>query len=60
MAHLDEVAAMRAGGEVTGRVLPALWREVCDKCGTRMELKGCTEPMTLGGWSGRRSRMAPH
>jgi hypothetical protein len=26
--------------EASGRLVPALWREVCDKCGTRMELKG--------------------
>lgn len=26
--------------ETTERLLPSLWREVCDKCGTRMDLKG--------------------
>jgi hypothetical protein len=26
--------------QASGRLLPPLWREVCDKCGTRMELKG--------------------
>jgi hypothetical protein len=31
---------MSIGVATTGRPLPALWREVCDKCGTRMELKG--------------------
>jgi hypothetical protein len=26
--------------QATGHSGPSLWREVCDKCGTRMELKG--------------------
>ena len=31
---------MSSGLQTTGQSVPSLWREVCDKCGTRMELEG--------------------
>jgi hypothetical protein len=31
---------MSTGVQTTGQSGPSLWREVCDKCGTRMELEG--------------------
>jgi hypothetical protein len=31
---------MSSGVQATGQRVPSLWREVCDKCGTRMELEG--------------------
>jgi hypothetical protein len=31
---------MSSGVQTTGQSVPSLWREVCDKCGTRMELEG--------------------
>jgi tRNA(Ile2) C34 agmatinyltransferase TiaS len=31
---------MSSGVQTTGPSVPSLWREVCDKCGTRMELEG--------------------
>ena len=31
---------MSTGVQTTGQSVPSLWREVCDKCGTRMELEG--------------------
>jgi hypothetical protein len=31
---------MSTGAQTTGPSVPSLWREVCDKCGTRMELEG--------------------
>jgi hypothetical protein len=40
MEQLEEAAAMSIGLEASGRLVPALWRELCDKCSTRMELKG--------------------
>ena len=31
---------MSSGVATIGESVPSLWREVCDKCGTRMELEG--------------------
>ena len=31
---------MSSGVQTPGQSVPSLWREVCDKCGTRMELEG--------------------
>jgi tRNA(Ile2) C34 agmatinyltransferase TiaS len=31
---------MRSGVATTGQRVPSPWREVCDKCGHRMELEG--------------------
>jgi hypothetical protein len=31
---------MSSGVATTGQSVPSLWREVCDTCGTRMELEG--------------------
>ena len=31
---------MSTGLEANDRLIPTLWHEVCDKCGTRMDLRG--------------------